>query len=111
MSRYFHYSQVIFHKTNVAFKGLIKCMYIKLVQSGNFLYSTLEEIQDSVNDEKFLKFYDSFLEVALKEFYDKMEDEEFKRLYEMYRYRIRTKVVFEMIRYNRKCFEENRITK
>ena len=32
MSRYFHYSQVIFHKTNVAFEGMIRCMYIKLVQ-------------------------------------------------------------------------------
>lgn len=36
MSRYFHYSQVIFHKTNAAFEGMVKCMYIKLVQSGNF---------------------------------------------------------------------------
>ena len=96
MSRYFHYSQVIFHKTNASFEGMIKCMYIKLVQSGNFLYDSLEEIQESVNDEKFLKFNDSFLEVSLKEYYDKTEDEEYKRLYEMYRDRIRPKVVFEL---------------
>lgn len=38
MSRYFHYSQVIFHKTNAAFEGMIRCMYIKLVQSGHFLF-------------------------------------------------------------------------
>ncbi len=96
MSRYFHYSQVIFHKTNAAFDGLVKCMYIKLVQSGGFLYDSLEKIQDSVNEEDFLKFNDSFLEVCLKEYYDKTEDEEYKRLYEMYRDRIRPKVIFEM---------------
>ena len=58
MSRYFHYSQVIFHKTNAAFEGMVKCMYIKLVQSGGFLYDSLEKIQDSVNEEDFLKFND-----------------------------------------------------
>ena len=46
MSRYFYYSQVIFHKTNVAFEGMVKCMYIRLVQSGHFLYQSLEEIQE-----------------------------------------------------------------
>lgn len=96
MSRYFHYSQVIFHKTNAAFEGMVQCMYIKLVQSGKFLFSSLEEIQASVNDEEFLKFNDSFFEVALKDYYDTTEDEEFKRLYEMYRDRIRPKVIFEI---------------
>lgn len=96
MSRYFHYSQVIFHKTNAAFEGMVKCMYIKLVQSGNFLYNSLEEIHASVNNEEFLKFNDSFLDVSLKEYYDKTNDEEYKRLYEMYRDRIRPKVIFEL---------------
>lgn len=96
MSRYFHYSQVIFHKTNAAFEGMIKCMYIKLVQSGNFIYKSLDEIHAHINEEEFLKFNDSFLEVSLKEYYDKTDDEEYKRLYEMYRDRIRPKVVFEL---------------
>lgn len=96
MSRYFHYSQVIFHKTNAAFEGMIKCMYIKLVQSGNFIYKSLDEIHAHINEEDFLKFNDSFLEVSLKEYYDKTDDEEYKRLYEMYRDRIRPKVVFEL---------------
>lgn len=96
MSRYFHYSQVIFHKTNAAFEGMIKCMYIKLVQSGNFIYKSLDEIHAHINEEEFLKFNDSFLEVSLKEYYDKTDDEEYKRLYEIYRDRIRPKVVFEL---------------
>ncbi len=95
MSRYFHYSQVIFHKTNAAFEGMIRCMYIKLVQSGSFLFDSLEDIHNSINDDCFLQFHDAFLETALKGYYDQTTDEEYKRLYEMYRDRIRPKVVFE----------------
>lgn len=96
MSRYFHYSQVIFHKTNASFEGMIKCLYVKLVKSGEFMYSTLEDIQNSVNDEQFYNFNDSFLDVAFKKYYDRTDDEEYKRLYEMYRDRIRSKVIYEI---------------
>ena len=95
MSRYFHYSQVIFHKTNAAFEGMIRCMYIKLVQSDHFLFNSLDAIHDNINNECFLQFNDAFLETALKEYYNVTPDEEYKRLYEMYRDRIRPKVVFE----------------
>lgn len=95
MSRYFHYSQVIFHKTNAAFEGMIRCMYIKLVQSGHFLFDSLNDIHNNINNECFLQFNDAFLETALKEYYNITTDEEYKRLYEMYRDRIRPKVVFE----------------
>lgn len=95
MSRYFHYSQVIFHKTNAAFEGMIKSMYIKLVQNGMFIFNSLAEIKNGINDEKFLNFNDSFLEVAFEKFYGETDDEEYKKLYDMYRERIRPKVIFE----------------
>lgn len=95
MSRYFHYSQVIFHKTNAAFEGMIKSMYIKLVQSGNFMYKSLAEIHNNINTYKFLSFNDASLEIAFENYYRETTDEEYKRLYEMYRERIRPKVVFE----------------
>lgn len=53
------------------------------------------DIHKSINDESFLQFNDAFLETSLKEYYNKTTDEEYKRLYEMYRDRIRPKVVFE----------------
>ena len=96
MSRYFHYSQVIFHKTNVAFEGMIRCMYIKLVQSGGFLFNSLDEIHNHINDESFLQFNDASLENALKEYYNNTDDEEYKLLYKMYRDRIRPKTIFEI---------------
>lgn len=96
MSRYFHYSQVIFHKTNAAFEGMIKCMYIKLIQNGKFIFNSLKEIEDNVNNESFLAFTDAYLEVAFKEYYYETDDDEYRKLYEMYRDRIRPKVVFEI---------------
>lgn len=97
MSRYFHYSQVIFHKTNAAFEGMIKSMYIKLVRANKFIYNSLDEIHEGINDDSFLNFTDSFLEVALEQYYSSEEsDEEYRRLYEMYRERIRPKVVYEL---------------
>ena len=95
MSRYFHYSQVIFHKTNAAFEGMIRCLYIKLVQDKGFLFNSLEEIHKNINEECFLQFNDAFLENALKDYYNKTADEEYKLLYKMYRDRILPKVVFE----------------
>lgn len=96
MSRYFHYSQVIFHKTNVAFEGLIRCLYIKLVQAGEFIYKSLNDIQSAVNDDSFLDFTDSFLEVSFEKYYHKTDDEEYRLLYKMYRDRKRPKVVLEV---------------
>ena len=96
MSRYFHYSQVIFHKTNASFEGMIKCMYVKLVQNNGFMYNSLEDIHKAINQEQFYNFNDAFLDVALKRYYDKTNDKEYKYLYEMYRDRIRPKVIYEI---------------
>lgn len=96
MSRYFHYSQIVYHKTNGAFEGLIKAMYIKLVQGKGFMYNSLKEIHEKINDYDFLGFNDAALEIAFKQFYNKTSDEEYKTLYRMYLERIRPKVVFEL---------------
>ena len=96
MCRYFHYSQVIFHKTNAAFEGMIKAMYIKLLQGNAFIYNSIEEIHNNVNNPQFLDFNDSILEVAFKDYYYKTTDSEYKALYKMYIERRRPKVVLEM---------------
>lgn len=95
MSRYFHYSQVIFHKTNAAFEGMIKSMYIKLVQNNKFIYNSIDDIHRGINENSFLTFNDSFLEVSFEKYYNETSDEEYKSLFEMYRERIRPKVIFE----------------
>lgn len=96
MSRYFHYSQIIFHKTNGAFEGLIKILYIKLIENNGFIFNSLEDIQNNVNKEELLDFTDSRLEIAFREYYEKTDDEEYKSLYRMYIGRKRPKVVYEL---------------
>ena len=96
MSRYFHYSQIIFHKTNGAFEGLIKAIYTKLILNNGYVYNSLSEIQEHINDPEFINFNDASLETALKEYYRTTNDDEYKALYRMYVKRIRPKVVFEI---------------
>lgn len=102
MSRFFHYSQVVNHKTNASFEGLIKCMYIKLVDSGKYMFNNLNEIRENVNTDRFLSFNDASLEVAFKEYNDITQDEEYKMLYRMYRRRYRPKTLIDL-----KCFDKN----
>lgn len=96
MSRYFHYSQVIFHKTSIAFECMIKAMFIKLLQNNTFMYNTLDEIKSGINDYNFLNFNDASLSVALKSHFEETDDEEYKCLYRMYAERIRPKVIFDV---------------
>ena len=96
MSRYFHYSQIIYHKTNGAFEGLIKAMYIKLLMGKGFMYNSLGDIHEHINDYEFLNFTDASLEAAFEHYYKETSDEEYKSLYRMYLERKRPKVVFEM---------------
>lgn len=96
MSRYFHYSQIIFHKTNAAFEGLVKTLYIKLIEANSFMYNTLDEIHDHINDEDFIKYNDASLEASLEQHYNSTEDEDFKLLYKKYTKRKRPKVVFDI---------------
>lgn len=100
MSRYFHYSQVIYHKTNASFEGMIKAMLIKLVKHDKDLYRNLEDIHKDINSKGFLQFNDSYIEYRLLKYYEECiknkKDVEFVELYEMYRDRKRPKVVFEI---------------
>ena len=96
MSRYFHYTQVINHKTNASFEGLVKCMYIKLIGSGRYNFNNLDEIKENINSDSFLSFNDASLEMAFKEHFENTNDSEYKKLYEMYRSRCRPKTIIDL---------------
>lgn len=96
MSRYFHYSQIIFHKTNGAFEELVKRLYIKLLRESKFIYNSLSDIHSHINDDSFLHFTDSSLEASFQTFFSSIHDETYSSLYRMYLKRKRPKVVFEM---------------
>ena len=52
----------------------------RVVWEKNERFNSLEEIHSGVNDELFLNFTDSFLEVAFEKFYQETEDEEYKMI-------------------------------
>lgn len=96
MSRYFHYSQVIHHRTNGSFEGLVRAMYIKLLRGKGFMYNSYDDICKAINDDEFMMFNDASLEIAFREFYQTTDDNEYKVLYNMYIKRKRPKIIFEI---------------
>jgi len=96
MSRYFHYSQVIGHKTSLAFEAVAKALIYKLVDAGKFIFNSYKEITQNVNDEKFLYFTDDMLVNALKSNYYKTADEDFKLFYDILKQRRRPKTLIEL---------------
>lgn len=103
MCRYFHYSQVIGHKTSLAFEGLLKSLYINSIIKNRLLFNSYKEITDNINDDKFLNFNDSMLYQAFYDYYKTNEDQEFNLLYENFIKRRRPKNVYEIIDLYDKC--------
>lgn len=96
MSRYFHYSQVIGHKTSLAFEAVAKVLLYKLVDAEQFIFNSYKEIAESINDEGFLHFTDEVLISALDYHYSETDDEDFKLFYDLLRYRRRPKTLIEL---------------
>lgn len=96
MCRYFHYSQVIGHKTSLAFEGIIKAMYIKMVKNNKLIFNSYEEIQKNINNDKFLAFNDSMLYQAFNDYYKNANDNSFNKMYESFIKRKRPKIVYEV---------------
>lgn len=96
MSRYFHYSQVVGHKTSLAFEGIIKAMYIKMIQENKLIFNSYEQILDNINNENFLMFNDSMLYQAFNDYYTSSNDGKFNKLYNCFTKRIRPKIVYEI---------------
>ncbi len=96
MSRYFHYSQVVGHKTSLAFEGIIRAIYIKMIEKDKLIFNSYEEILDNVNSPEFLKFNDSMLYQAFNNYYEDNDDNNFNKLYKCFIERIRPKIVYEI---------------
>ncbi len=95
MSRYFHYSQVVGHKTSLAFESVLKMMFIKMIELKRLKINSYDEILDKINSDDFLEFNDSMLYQAFHE-YSKENDEEFNLLYRCFLKRIRPRTVYEI---------------
>jgi len=96
MSRYFHYSQVINHKTSTAFESITKVIFYKLLENNKFIFNTYDEILQNVNDDKFLTFTDESLYKSMEDYYRETDDDEYKIFYESILKRRRPKTLIEL---------------
>lgn len=96
MSRYFHYSQVIGHKTSLAFESLAKVVFYKLIEAEQFIFNSYNDIITNINDESFLRFTDEELVKDLNNYYSETTDTDFKIFYDQIRYRRRPKTLIEL---------------
>ena len=79
-----------------SYNWYIRGPYSPDLMAKGFMYNSLREIHEHINDYEFLNFTDATLDAAFKAFYEKTDDEEYKALYRMYINRTRPKVVFEI---------------
>ncbi|MDX9917198.1 MAG: HD domain-containing protein [Gudongella sp.] len=95
MSRYFLYSQVVGHKTSLAFESILKLMFLKLIQKQRLKMNSYDEILEKIDSMDFIHFNDNMLYHSLHE-YSKGDDKEFNLLYKCFINRIRPKTVYEI---------------
>lgn len=96
MSRYFHYSQVINHKTGTSFEAVAKVMIYKLIEAEKFIFNSYDEIKAQVNKDDFLKFTDSTLFGCLDDYYKRTHDKDFIKFYDIIFGRKRPKTLIEI---------------
>ncbi len=95
MSRYFHYSQVIGHKTTTAFESITKLLYYILISKHKFVFNSIQDIRDNINKPGFLNFTDETLFKAFDDFYEETDDMQFKDFYWSVKCRIRPRTVID----------------
>lgn len=96
MSRYFHYSQVIGHKTSLAFEAVAKVLFYKLLKNEKYIFNSYKEIKENVNNEEFLLFTDEILFKHLNQLYQETTDKEYQVLYNVLFNRKRPKTLIEI---------------
>lgn len=96
MSRYFHYSQVIAHKTSLAFEAVAKAMFYKLVEKNQFIFNSYEDIKKNINSSIFLEFNDVTLWEYLKKAYvGGAMDDDYKTFFDVIHQRQRPRTLID----------------
>jgi hypothetical protein len=96
MSRYFHYSQIISHKTSIAFEAMAKVLFYKLINENQFILNSFQDIKDKINTEEFLAFTDATLTSCMDRYYHQTSDKDFIMFYNQLFSRRRPRTVFEI---------------
>ena len=81
MARYFHYTQVVQHKTSAAFEAVAKALEYKVLTMSDTKYQTYDSIVDCIGTEDFYKFTDDYMWETIEAFCNASNDEYVKTLW------------------------------
>lgn len=87
MARYFHYTQVVQHKTSSAFEAIAKALEYKVLKCTNTPYSSYDKIVECIGKEEFYLFSDDYMWKTICDFCEETKDEFILALWECLRQR------------------------
>ena len=87
MARYFHYTQVVQHKTSSAFEAVTKVLEYKVLTSVDTPYGDYDKIVQCIGKEDFYLFSDDYMWQTICAFCEKTKDKFISALWECLRQR------------------------
>lgn len=87
MARYFHYTQVVQHKTSSAFEAVAKALEYKVLQSVETPYKSYDDIVACIGTDSFYLYTDDYMWQTICTFCESTEDEFIRTLWECLRER------------------------
>lgn len=98
MARFFHYTQVVFHKTSMAIEAVAKALEYKYLtsESADPRYKSYEAICSTIGTNSFYYFTDDYMWESINKFCCESSDEYVKKLWECLSQRNKPKHVLTM---------------
>lgn len=74
MARYFHYSQVVQHKTSSEFEAIAKALEYKVLTAATTPYQTYDDIVGLIGKDDFYQYADDYMWETIRNYCEKSED-------------------------------------
>ena len=82
MARYFHYTQVVQHKTSLVFETVAKALEYKVLTEFETPYKTYSDITNLIGKEEFYQFTDDYMWQIISKYCTKSTDEYIRTLWD-----------------------------
>lgn len=96
MARYFHYTQVVQHKTVASFEAVGKALVYKVLTSADTPYKSYDDIVKLIGTEAFYRYTDDYMWETMSACCTDSEDGYIRTLWEVLQHRNRPKHVLTM---------------
>lgn len=82
MARYFHYTQVVQHRTSSAFEAVAKALEYKVLTAANTPYKTYDDITGLIGTDVFYQYTDDYMWETIRCYCEKSSDSYITALWE-----------------------------